>query len=266
MSTKIWTRALGVAGVTGGLVLLSAAASQASDGPLGGLTDGLLGGGSSTSQDATSSEGDAAGEAAVQAPITLGGAELGLSTSSTRSSGSTTTVTDGDGGSVSQSREQSSADASNLGVDLGSVSIDPAALLSGSASGGATSTDGAASGSTASDGSLAGQVTAAAPIDLDGLSITGTHQQASTQEEERTVTTDDGASSTTGSASEQQSTTTGGLELEGVTADPAATVGGLLTGGTLSSDQGRTEGTSTDGAATGAVVVADEADPAEVTA
>lgn len=246
-TTRIWTRALGVAGVTGGVVLLSAAASQAAEGPLGGLTDGLLGGTSVTSEqvsgDASQAAGAAQGEAAAQAPVTLGGLELGLSTASSQSSGSSSTVTDGDGGSVAQQQEQSSSDATNLGVDLGSVTLDPAAVLGGAATGAASSTDGAQDASAA-EGAATGAAGVQAPVAIEGLAVTGAHEQASAQESQRTVTTQDGASSTTGSSSQQASATSGGLVVDEVTADPAAAVSGLLSGTSATSDAGRTQDAS----------------------
>ncbi|MFC8191447.1 hypothetical protein ACFUMH_07240 [Cellulomonas sp. NPDC057328] len=261
MSTKkIWTRTLGVAGVTGGLVLLSAAASQAAEGPLGGLGDGLLGGtqvsqshdaSSDTTQDASQAAGDAAGAAAVQAPVTLGGVELGLTTSSSQSSGSSSTVTDADGASVEQSQEQSSSDATNLGVDLGAITLDPAAMLEGAASGATSSTDGAQDASAA-EGTAAGAAAVQAPVAIEGLAVTGSHEQQQAQESERTVTTEDGATSTTGSASQSQSATSGGLVLEEITADPAAALSGVVSGGAAGTE-GATDASSAEGTLAGAV-------------
>lgn len=251
MSSKLWTRALGVAGVTGGLVLMSAVASQAAENPL----DGLLGGGTVQGTDATSGAGEAAGEAAVSAPITLGGLELGLSTSSSQSSGSTTTTTGADGSSVETTRESSSSQSNDLGVALGEIAVDPAAVVSGMTSGSATSTDGARDASAA-QGDVAGDLAAALPVSIGGLAVTGSQESASQEMTEQTVTTQDGATSTTGSSSSQESATAGGLVLDEITADPAAAIGGVLDGAVATTDQGRTGSSAAQGTAAGTADVA----------
>ena len=252
MSTTLWTRALGVAGVTGGIVLMSAVASQAADNPLGDLLGGT---GTVQGTDASSAAGEAAGQAGVGAPVTLGGVQLGLSTSSSQSSGSTTTHTDADGSSVETVREQASSDATDLGVDLGAITVDPAATLSGVVSGMTSSTDGAPDAS-ATQGDATGDLAAALPVSIEGLAVTGVHQDASQDMTQTTVTTQDGATSTTGSSSSQESATAGGLVLDEVTADPAAALTGMIGGTTAVTDEGRTGSSQAQGTAGGAADVA----------
>lgn len=205
MSSIYLKRTLGVAGVTGGLLLVGAGVALADD---AGTTDafGLTQG---------------SGEAGVEAPISLGGLSIGLSSTSSQQSGGTTTTTTDEGTSTS-THEDASSTTSDLGIDVGAITVDPMAALAGSGSAqGATGSD---EGAGATSG--AGTAGVAAPVSVGGVSVTGstTTQDASAQES--TVTDADGASATQGSTSTSESTTTGTLGLGETTLDPAAVLDG----------------------------------------
>lgn len=228
MSSIYLKRTLGVAGVTGGLLLVGAGIALADDGSTTdafGLTQG-------------------AGEAGVEAPISVGGLSIGLSSSSSQSSGGTTTTTT-DEGTATATHEDASATSSDLGIDVGAITVDPMAALSG-VTGTQTSTgSGSDGGASATSGSGTAEV--AAPVSVGGIAITGstTTQDASAQEQ--TVTDADGASVTEGSTSTGTSTTTGTLGLGETTLDPAA----VLDGSVRSTGAGREDDVTGTAGATG---------------
>ena len=205
MSSIIIKRSLGVAGLTGGLLLVGAGVALADDGP----TDSF---GLSQSS----------GEAEVSAPITLGGLNIGLSTESSTTSGSTTTTTTEDG-SVTESAQDSTTTSSDLGLNVGEISVDPMAALSGAT----TSTDDSGAGE--------GSAAVSAPVQVGAIDLTGTTSTDSASAHESTVTDQDGSSVTEGSTSTDSSTTGGALGLDGLSLDPAA----MLDGSAWTSDTGR---------------------------
>jgi hypothetical protein len=191
MSSTLIKRSLGVAGVTGGLLLVGAGVALADDSPV-------------------DSFGFSQSEAEASAPISLGGVDLGLSTQSSDSSGSSTTTTTDDG-SVAQTTEDSSQTSSDLGLNVGEIAVDPSAVLSGVTTEGDDAQGGAA---------------VAAPVSVGAIDLTGSTTTDTTSAQESTVTDQDGSSATEGSASTDSSTTTGTLGLDGLSLDPAAALDG----------------------------------------
>lgn len=219
MSSIHFKRSLGVAGVTGGLLLVGAGVALADDG--------------STTDAFGLSQGS--GEAGVSAPLTLGGISVGLSSESSQSSGSTTTTTT-DEGSSEQTREDSSHTSSDLGIDVGEIAVDPVAVLSGSTQQAASDDAGAQQ----SEGTAA----VAAPVSVGGVAVTGSSTTEDSSVHETTVTDDDGASVTQGSASTDSATTSGALGLGETTLDPVA----VLDGSAWSAGDTRGDATGTSGA------------------
>jgi hypothetical protein len=205
MSSTLLKRTLGVAGVTGGLLLVGTGVALADDATTTdsfGLTQG-------------------SGEAGVEAPVSVGGISLGLSGTSTQSSGSTTSTTTDDGTAVA-TQEGTSSTSSDLGIEVGEIALDPSALLSGSAATQQGSGDDAVAGA----GQAAGAAEVAAPVSVGGVAVTGSTTTEDTSAHGSTVTDDDGAAVTEGATSTSGSTTTGTLGLGATTLDPAAMLDG----------------------------------------
>lgn len=205
MSSILIKRGLGVAGVTGGLLLVGAGVSLADDGS------------------ATDSFGlsQGSGEAAVSAPISLGGLSLGLATGSAQSSGSSTTTTT-DEGTATETRQDASQTSSDLGIDVGEITVDPAAMLSGATASQQSSGDDAAAGTTSTEG----VAEVAAPVSVGGVALTGSTTSQDASAHGSTVTDDQGASVTEGATSTSSSTTSGVLGLGETTLDPVAVLDG----------------------------------------
>lgn len=227
MSSTILKRTLGVAGVTGGLLLVGTGVALADD---AGTTDsfGLTQG---------------SGEAGVAAPISLGGISLGLSSESAQQSGATTTTTT-DAGTATETRQDASQTSSDLGVDVGAITVHPAAMLSGATASQQSSGDDAAAGATGTEG--AAEV--AAPVSIGGVAVTGATTSQDASAHESTVTDDQGASVTEGATSTSSSTTSGVLGLGGTTLDPVAVLDGSAWSAGSASDAGDDAAAGTSGA------------------
>ncbi|WP_217617336.1 hypothetical protein, partial [Cellulomonas sp. GbtcB1] len=78
-------------------------------------------------------------------PISLGGLSLCLATESAQSSGSCTTTTT-DEGTATVTRQDASQTSSALGIDVGEITVDPAAIMSGATASQQSSGDDAAPG------------------------------------------------------------------------------------------------------------------------
>ncbi|WP_163541526.1 hypothetical protein [Occultella kanbiaonis] len=205
-------RSLGVAGLAGGLWLAGSIAAYADD--------------------PASHEQDSSTESSVAAPIELGGLSLGVETEDRSSVEQSSSYTDSDGNTTETESVAESSSQSDLGIDVGEISIDPAAMLATESS--TSSVEAGDSGSTEGSQLTSGEVEA--PVSLGGVTVTGSQQSASTTEESTTTTTDEGSASTSESTSES-SATGGALEIGQLDIDPAAAL----------SDDRESETTSTEG-------------------
>lgn len=208
---KIWMkRSLGVAGLAGGLWLAGSVAAMADD--------------------QESVEQESSTESSIAAPLELGGISLGVETENHSSEEQSSSHTDSNGDTTETASSEESSSQSDLGIDVGEISVDPAALLdteSWSSSDEAGATDSAES-SQSTDAAVE------APVSVGGVTVTGTQSQESSTEESASVTTDEGSISTSESTSES-SATGGVLDIGQLDIDPAAAL----------SDDRQSESTST---------------------
>ncbi len=210
---KIWMkRTLGMAGLAGGLWLAGSVAAMADD--------------------QESVEQESSTESSFEAPLELGGISLGVETENHSSDEQSSSHTDSNGDVTETTSSEESSSQSDLGIDVGEISVDPAALLdteSWSSSNEAGDTDSAES-SQSTDAAVE------APISVGGVTVTGTQSQESSTEESASVTTDEGSIETSESTSES-SATGGVLDIGQLDIDPAAAL----------SDDRQSESTSTGG-------------------
>ncbi|WP_156253322.1 hypothetical protein [Pseudactinotalea terrae] len=208
---KIWMkRSLGMAGLASGLWLAGSMAAYADD--------------------TESVEQDSSTESSFGAPLELGGLSLGVETESSSSEQQSTSHTDDNGDVTETESAEESSSQSDLGIDVGEITADPAALLDTESW---TSSE-EAGDSEAAESSQSTDAGVEAPVSVGGVSVTGTQSSESSSEESATTTTDE--DSTTTSESTSESSTTGGvLDVGQLDIDPAAAL----------SDDRESESTST---------------------
>ncbi|TDE98893.1 hypothetical protein EXU48_01470 [Occultella glacieicola] len=199
---KTWMqRSLGVAGLAGGLWLAGSLAAYADD--------------------TGSHEQDSSTESSIAAPIELGGLSLGIETEDHSSEQQSSSQTDENGDTIETASAQESSSHSELGIDVGEIAVDPAAMLDTESW---TSSDEAGDSASTED-SLSSAAEVQAPISVGGVTVTGAQQSESSSEESAATTTDEGTASTTESTSES-SATGGALEVGQLDIDPTAALSG----------------------------------------
>ena len=193
-------RSLGTAAVAGGLLLGGAAMASADDGSI-------------ASQNATASS--------VSSPITIGGIDLGTTSSHSSSSSVTESRTDRgrllavDDAAVEQRLEAVDEDLHGCHHRRPGghpVVDDPLRLVA------------RRRGPGSSSSSQAGTVTGKAPISIDGLGISGSNEQSSADKESTTRTDRDGTTRTSERESADASKTDYALGVGRLTADPMGTL------------------------------------------
>jgi len=197
VQTTWMKRCLGVASLTGGLLLAGAAVASADTG--------------------TTSD-ESASDSSLSAPIELGGVSLGLDRQTESSSSEASSSTDGDTTVTSERSEQDATDES-YGIDVGSVTADPAGTLTSRESS-RSATAGGSEGAATSSSESATEASGQAPVTAEGIRVTGVREESSATERSSSVTDSEGSTSQR-EATREESATGGTLGVGELSLNPA---------------------------------------------